>query len=414
MLTKHQTDVLNKAISIITSPKNNRLLIKGSAGTGKTYILNELIKRLPYDLSQIYVTAPTHKALSVLEGKIDLDVTFKTIHSALQVKKVVDNATGSVAYKPTFNPKKPLLKSIKIILIDESSMISEVLLDIIDKYYQGKVIFIGDEKQLNPVEEENSPVFHKGYPEVELVEIIRQGENSPIIDLSRNLDLIHSLEGIRNDAGAYVFTYDFEKILNRLAEVNGSDELKYLAYTNEEVNRVNSLVRTKLYGDSPKLIEKGEVLIIDEPYQQQYFTNECLRVNELLEGKVELTNFLVTNGLKRQLNTLKVKIHCYLINGKILAIHEKDTEYPHVLNIIKRKIEEKKLLWSDYYAFTELFLKFKYAHAISVHKSQGSTYKNVIINIKNLETDYDSKERKRLLYTAITRASDTVILYNVK
>ena len=45
-------------------------------------------------------------------------------------------------------------------------------------------------------------------------------------------------------------------------------------------------------------------------------------------------------------------------------------------------------------------------------RMQGSTYKNVIINVGNIETDFDKKERKRLLYTAITRASDMVILYN--
>ena len=63
--------------------------------------------------------------------------------------------------------------------------------------------------------------------------------------------------------------------------------------------------------------------------------------------------------------------------------------------------------------FISLFATFKYNHALTVHKSQGSTYKQAIINIKNIEMNPNKKEKKRLLYTAITRASDLVILYNV-
>ena len=46
-------------------------------------------------------------------------------------------------------------------------------------------------------------------------------------------------------------------------------------------------------------------------------------------------------------------------------------------------------------------------------RMQGSTYKQAIINIKNIEMNPNKKEKKRLLYTAVTRASDLVILYNV-
>jgi hypothetical protein len=55
--------------------------------------------------------------------------------------------------------------------------------------YPFPIIFIGDNKQLNPVGEQVSPVFVQGYPKVELTEIIRQGEGNPIIELSRDLDI---------------------------------------------------------------------------------------------------------------------------------------------------------------------------------------------------------------------------------
>lgn len=411
MLTEHQQEVLKQSIKLLKSSK--RLLIKGSAGTGKTFMLNELIKKLPYDLDEIYVTAPTHKALSVLEGKIDLDVEFKTIHSALKMRKKVDNDTGGIYFEPKFKITKgtQLLSHIKCIIIDEASMIGNDILNIIDEYYKGTVIFVGDDKQINPVNEEDSPVFTAGYPTVELTQIIRQSSGNPIIELSRDLSLVRS-NGSLIDGKGFVYTSDYEKICKTLAEVNGSDEYKYLAYHNDEVNRVNSDVRKMIYGN-PKLIELGETLILDEPYKDLLFNNETLKVEKLKQGDIELKHFLVTSRLKKELFGWNIKIKVYLINDEILAIHEDGKDaYQRVLNHIVKKVSENKLQWVDYYAFVELFLRFKYAHAITVHKSQGSTYKNVIINIGNIETDFNKKEMKRLLYTAITRASDMVILYN--
>ena len=77
----------------------------------------------------------------------------------------------------------------------------------------------------------------------------------------------------------------------------------------------------------------------------------------------------------------------------------------------KSKIGE--IEWKHFFSFSENFADLKYNHAVSVHKSQGSTYKQVILNVKNLNLNKNIKERKRLFYTAITRASDLVVLYNV-
>ena len=71
----------------------------------------------------------------------------------------------------------------------------------------------------------------------------------------------------------------------------------------------------------------------------------------------------------------------------------------------------KVIDWKDYYDFKEGFADMKYNHAITVHKSQGSTYKQAIVNIKNIGLNKNKTERTRLLYTAVTRASKLLILY---
>ena len=80
---------------------------------------------------------------------------------------------------------------------------------------------------------------------------------------------------------------------------------------------------------------------------------------------------------------------------------------------MKARAKAKEISWIDYYNFVEMVADLKYNHAITVHKSQGSTYKQAIVNIKNIYINKNHKEKTRLLYTAVTRASELLILYNV-
>ena len=184
-LTTHQNEKLEDSLEILKV--SNRILITGSAGVGKTFLVNELIKKLSLVMPssrKIFCSAPT---------------------------------------------KYPPLKNVGLFIIDEVSMLNTELLKYVETHAlknNTTVVFIGDKKQLNPVGEEESPVFlgqpynfdneedaeafsksqirkctiiknkvtgytlYLAYPEVELTEIIRQGEGNPIIDLSRDLDSI--------------------------------------------------------------------------------------------------------------------------------------------------------------------------------------------------------------------------------
>jgi len=99
----------------------------------------------------------------------------------------------------------------------------------------------------------------------------------------------------------------------------------------------------------------------------------------------------------------------------IIVIHEdSEKEYKNLVKELSLKAKIAEIGWKDYYEFIEQFADLTYNHAITVHKSQGSTYKQVIVNIDNLNINPNKKELLRLLYTAITRASELLILYKVK
>src|SRR5690606_20247309 len=103
----------------------------------------------------------------------------------------------------------------------------------------------------------------------ELTEIIRQGAGNPIIDLSRDLDLMWFREPHLVDGKGYVFNNDRHQIIENLAEVNGSDELKYIAWTNPDIDSVNKQVRERVY-TQPNRIELGESIIFKEPYEEYW------------------------------------------------------------------------------------------------------------------------------------------------
>lgn len=432
-LTAHQEEKLAESLEILTNGK--RLLISGSAGVGKTFLVNELVKKLKLKLpssKKIYCSAPTNKAVAVVKGKVEEipNLEFTTVHSALKIKRQVNYRTGAITFKPFFSDKYPPLKGVGLFIIDEASMLNKELLEYVEKHCTNNnctVVFIGDHKQLNPVGEEVSPVFTADYPEVELTEIIRQGEGNPIIDLSRNLNIIADKEALRNDDMGYIFTNNLSQVIETLAAVNGTDELKYLAWTNKEVDIINKAVRKRIYGENPGKVEVGETLVFDSPYKEEYYTNQEIKV-ETVEIKERMFDYPSgkTKGVFEKVTTYKpIRLKYYSINSKfsedsqeqtenIVVIHEDSQEdFDKLLKNLRSMCGARIIDWVDYYAFKESLADMKYNHAITVHKSQGSTYKQAIVNIKNLGLNKNKTERTRLLYTAVTRASKLLILYKV-
>lgn len=436
MLTRHQGEALQKALDLLEN--NNNIIIQGSAGTGKTFLVNELILRLILSSKQkeIYCTAPTNKAVKVLSEKVDAydNVSFLTTHSALKMKRSISRS-GKVSFKPnnsTFRGQRPL-DNVSILIVDEASMLNTAMITEIKNSSRGcKVIYLGDNKQINPVGESTSPIFLTDYPVVTLTEIIRQSESNPIIELSMDLSILNRKESKKNDTGGYIYTDDQQKIIQTLAAANGTNELKFLAYTNRTVDAVNRLVRTHLYG-VPAKIELGENLIFNSPYDDIYHTSQEIKVEDVLVREKKFGYVYNTRGDQKYIKLKYYSINPYkstnfdfpnkdtwdtgkkedVISDNILVIHEDSEELlKETLKDIVDLVKEGSTTWPEYYKFLEGFADLKYSHALTVHKSQGSTYEKVIIDVTDINSNRDKDERKRLLYTAITRASDLLIIYN--
>lgn len=432
-MTLHQKEVLNACLKALK--KEQILLLKGSAGVGKTYLVSILIEKL-YNknmIRDVAITAPTHKALSVLiekQSSNNFDCSFKTIHSLLKLKKIINEQTGKEEY--IMGSSENPFDILDLVIIDEASMINENLLNIIENYLierNTKIIFIGDEKQINPVKEKNSIVFKKGYKTFELKEIIRQNKNNPIIKLSNNLKLLkigksnfikQVLENNIEQIIGYGFSTNKEMVKKILKKNNGSDEYKYLAWTNENVDSTNKIIRELIYNDDknvfkiPNKIEKNEILIFNSSYKGKFHKNELIKIKNFV---IKNTTFdvpdLIING---KITFKKIEFLCYDIRNNekdcnLYIIHESyEKKYKSILREIVKKIRNKQLKWKYYYLFIEKFADLKHNHALTIHKSQGSTYDKVIINYIDVMKNKNIIERNRLLYTAITRARYKVLI----
>ena len=148
-----------------------------------------------------------------------------------------------------------------------------------------------------------------------------------------------------------------------------------------------------------------------------------------IKNEDELT--IKINNLKEKTNNKSYKIKIlYTETDKLEIIHEdslyeykKDVEYiRNTLYDIKKFIDKNKLdtfkkmllnrLWEFYYSnYIDRFADISYGYCITTHKSQGSTYKNVFVDILNIVNTHINEHKFNCLYTAITRASNDLNVY---
>jgi len=131
-LTSHQDEKLKIILEEILIKYRKRVLLTGSAGVGKTTLVNFLLETFINEVNSgiIYIAAPTHKALSVLKTKIAMEeehdpVTFCTIHKGLKLKMQINKRTGSKHFVQKFSKKDPPFRGCKLLIIDEASMLTE-------------------------------------------------------------------------------------------------------------------------------------------------------------------------------------------------------------------------------------------------------------------------------------------------
>lgn len=353
---------------------NNFFIITGGPGTGKTTIIKaivEILKELN-DLTseEIALLAPTGRASKRIAESVLCPAY--TIHKFLKWNK----ETGSFLIDE-YNKSTE-----RVVIVDESSMIDIFLFSSLLKGLRTnvKLILVGDVNQLpsiGPGDLLNDLINNKNIKSKYLNTVYRVKDGSYIIDLS--LD-------IKNQKHFEKFTNQYTDF--KFIESNDGDIRKYLSNivtkaVQKGITSENFQVLAPMYKGINGIDNLNDMMAeIFNPSSEKFIINDrYYRINDKV---IQLVNDEDNN----------------VFNGDIGYI--KDIEY----------VDKKMVVLIDYmgnlveYKSGE-FDKFTLAYAISIHKSQGSEYDNVVVI---LASSFDRMLYNKLIYTAVTRAKKSLII----
>jgi len=367
-------DIQIKAIEKAVTEKI--LVITGSPGTGKSTILNFVIKIFEKENKSVLLGAPTGRASKRLYETTGKEA--KTIHRLLNYNPKLN--------KFLKNEKNPI--NADIVIIDEASMLDIRLMRnlLLAIKPQTCVIFVGDVDQLPAVGPGNvlSDIISSGIvPIIELKNIYRQEGESLII---------HNAHKVRDGQFPYI------------GKPKNND---FFFIEKEEPEEVVDLILNLLTRRIPESFNYNPLYDV----QVLVPTNKgIVGVNNLNSKIQDILNFNSQKVLRGSVQ--------YRLNDKVIQLknnYEKDVYNGDIgfISGIDMEMEEITVNFDGRnvsYDFSELD-EISLSYAISIHKSQGSEFKCVIIPI--LTSHYMLLQRN-LLYTAITRARELAVIVGSK
>lgn len=381
----------DEVIEFLGSPTEQEMIINGPAGSGKTYLINQLIQNniLPQDTR---FTATTNKAANVVAEAIGEDVG--TIFSTLCLVPRDNYKTGKTELKQTATPE--LLCS--VLIIDESYMLTHDVLHYLDIALgtTTKVIYVGDSYQLPPVFYDESPLVHKNVRTITLSKIWRTShpEIQEMSDRFRQAVDTFKFGKLQN-IGSQVIVVDVMNFMNNIVNDFKADtnNTKILGWTNSKTISYNNFVNKLL--NHKDGFNVGDHVIINKPIEYNnkiVFSVDSEAVITLMEE-----NNSSFHGL-RYIN----------LNLSNTATGHLATNPEELAKILDKYAKNKD--WKNFFEVKNFFSDIRHTYACTVHKSQGSTYKNVYIDVSDIVKNKNIKEVARLMYVAVSRASEKITL----
>lgn len=391
IFTDEQERIIQGAVNHIKSNEVNEQVyqIAGSAGTGKTTVLREIIKRSEIPMSRIAVMTFIGQAAIILRSKGIYNA--RTIHSQLYVTEedyVYQN--GQIVRDPVYDKPvtkmyfrlKKSLPDIDLMIIDEAWTVPKKMKKDIESFGI-KIIASGDHKQLPPVGDE--PAYLVDGKIHFLTQIMRQGKGSQILLLADYLN-----KGYRVSPGYYGEVLVIE-------DRDLTDEMiKYanimICATNATRDTLNNHVRNDIFKLNQRLPAYGEKIICRK-------NNWNIEVNgiSLANGLIgSVINEISPLDIDRKKKQFKVDFKPDMFNG---VFRDLDCDYEYFI----ADSNARKFLKNNPYSKAS---KFEYAYAITTHLSQGAQYPSGIYFKEYFRKDIQSN----LDYTGITRFSDFVIM----
>lgn len=446
--TESQVEMIGEMGGFLASDDRAEImLVKGYAGTGKTTLLNSLVKTLGSLKQKSVLLAPTGRAAKVLSAYTGHPAW--TIHKKIYRQKSGKDGLGEFVLDRNLHKNS-------YFIVDEASMIGDRspdsffgsgdllrdLLDYVETGDQCRLILVGDTAQLPPVGLDISPALDPerleqyGYRirEIEMTDVIRQSEGSGIL---HNATCIRTL--ITGNIEDYP-DFDFDTFED-ISMLSGSDLLETIGTSydrfgpgetivvtrsNKRANRINAGIRSQVLWREEQL-SPGDLLMVvknnyfwkDEENRLDFIANgDIARVEKILHmEEVHGHRFADIRITLPDYQDMELEVKALLdvidLEAPSLSYEQQKAlylsvaeDYPDAVNPRQMAV---KISTDPYYNA----LQVKFAYAVTCHKSQGGQWKSVFLDQGFFTGEMLSLDYLRWMYTAFTRASHHLYLVNM-
>ncbi|MBQ8361159.1 MAG: AAA family ATPase [Bacteroidaceae bacterium] len=447
--TVEQDEAIQKLSAfVLSSHRQGGFILRGYAGTGKTALIGALVRLLDKLEQRVVLMAPTGRAAKVFSQYAGHAAY--TIHKRIYRQKAFNGEGGNFSLADNLTPHT-------LFIVDEASMIANdglsgtafgtgrLLDDLINYVYAGdgcRLLLLGDTAQLPPVGEEESPALSgniiRGYgmnvEEMDLTQVVRQLDGSGILwNATRLRHLITTNQAwtaptIRLQGFADIRHLPGNELIETLEECYanaGYDETMVICRSNKRANVYNNGIRARILYREEILCSGDLVMIAKNNY---FWSEDCKELDFIANGDIavvhrvrhshelygfqfadvtlrfpdyddfELEANVLLDTLQSDYPALSQEQNCALFN----AVMEDYADIP------LKQDRMKKMKKDPHFNALQL----KYAYAITCHKAQGGQWRKVFLDQGYITEEMITPEYFRWLYTAFTRATETLYLVN--
>lgn len=414
-LSQCQQQAADAFLDFMLDPNKREMVISGFAGTGKSTLLKHLLKSVkgqmqlismingsPSKYMDIHVTATTNQAAKVIAEMVCTQP--QTIHSLLELRLVNDFSSGK--QKLVRNKGASIVRD-SLIVIDEAGFVDRDLLDKIRKFTLNcKILFIGDPYQtLVNTGKGVAAVFDGSIQQSELKQVVRnQGPIEQAADAYRKAVFTGKFPNLELDPNGPVKLVDGAEFQNQINQhfQEFNPDCKILAWTNDRVIQYNSYVRNELQQHNPDIF----------PYLHEHLiTNKTIITNN---GAIPTDGYCMVTAIMNDETMYYPDVWDKEIEGTWVELNnianiwvpKNPSESMHF-----QKLAAKQKNWLKYFMAKDHWADLRPVHASTVHKSQGSTFDKVFIDLSDIGRCNIPSDVARMLYVAISRARHEVFLY---
>lgn len=458
-LNEEQKEAFRALQKFIEHPAADTFVLKGYAGTGKTFLMQYLAKWLKEKKYEFSLLASTGRAATVLRGKTGFDAN--TVHGELYRFSKVDGDEEDIEEDAPIDKYgqmtlrfalRPVDEGKKVYIVDESSMLAsdmaldtevvyfgsgQLLPDFFDAVGNNKVIFVGDPGQLPPVGQPFSPALDMDWLAekkriaitITLEKIERNEPDNDILVLASMIRNMTPTPTVRfpklpasnlNNVKLYPSQKElFKAYLEKFREV-GSNGALAVARSNKMVSDINRAIRRDLFGELDLPVQVGDILmVVQNNYSVPLTNGDFVEVTEL--GEIRLQANLKFQGIRVKA-LLSEEEYELLLALDILYSSDnsftKEQSRQLMVDFSRRMKKKGRKPNSEAYKNAMMkdpylnCLKAKFGYAVTCHKAQGGEWDDVYLFLTSKMYGMPQWELFRWWYTAVTRAKNQLHLHS--